>query len=421
MTHPDTSALAASAEEYVRLVLAVGTHDADYVDAYYGPPEWKTEATTAPLSLESIEERARKCLAALEAYSDPAADDIGKLRHRYLIGQTRALIARVQMLHGRRFSFDEESGALYDAVAPTFSEDHYECLLKDVGALLPGAGDIPERFEAYKVKFIIPRDWLDRVFSAAIAEGRSRSAARIPLPADEQFTVEYVTGKPWSGYNWYKGNSRSLIQMNVDFPVSIDRAVDLACHEGYPGHHVYNSLLEQNLVRARGWVEFSVYALFSPQSLIAEGTANSGIDMAFPDRDRLVFERDVLFPLAGLDPGSVEHYYRVHALVQRMGYAGNEAARRYLNGVISRQDAARWLVRYALMSPDRAMQRTQFFDAYRSYVINYNLGQDMVRRYIESHGGTPDQPAKRWALFIHLISTPQVPSLLALETSPPVP
>jgi len=412
-TPHDTSFLAPSAEEYVRLVLAVGIHDADYVDAYYGPPAWKAETTTAPPSLETIEERARKLLASLEADGDPAAEDIGKLRLRYLLGQTRSLMARVQMLRGRKFSFDEESRALYDAVAPTHTEDVFEGLLEDVGALLPGAGDIPERFEAHKMDFMIPRDRLDRVFSAAIAEGRARSAEHVALPAGEQFSVEYVTGKPWSGYNWYKGNGCSLIQMNVDFPISIDRAVDLACHEGYPGHHVYNSLLEQNLVRTRGWMEFSVYALFSPQSLIAEGTANFGIDMAFPEHERLVFERDVLFPLAGLDRDRVEQYYRIHGLVQRMAYAGNEAARRYLNGVISRQDAARWLVRYALMSPDRAMQRTQFFDAYRSYVINYNLGQDMVKRYIEAQGGTTDRPSKRWALFTHLISTPQVPSLLA--------
>src|SRR5262245_30881106 len=32
------------AQGYVKLVLAVGQHDADYVDAYYGPPEWKDEA-----------------------------------------------------------------------------------------------------------------------------------------------------------------------------------------------------------------------------------------------------------------------------------------------------------------------------------------------------------------------------------------
>jgi hypothetical protein len=411
-TPQDTSPLAAPAEDYVRLVLAVGTHDADYVDAYYGPPAWKAETTAAPPSLETIEERAGKVLASLEAYRDPAAEEIEKLRLRYLLCQTRALMARVEMLHGRKFSFDEESRALYDAVAPAHTEEVFEGLLEEVGALLPGAGDIPERFEAHKKDFIIPRERLDRVFAAAIAEGRARSAAHITLPAGEEFSVEYVTGKPWSGYNWYKGGSRSLIQMNVDFPISIDRAVDLACHEGYPGHHVYNSLLEQNLVRARGWVEFSVYALFSPQSLIAEGTANFGIHMAFPEHERLVFEREVLFSLAGLDRDRVEQYYRVHALVQRLAYAGNEAARRYLNGVISRQDAARWLVRYALMSPDRAMQRTQFFDAYRSYVINYNLGQDMVRRYVEAQGGTSDRPSQRWALFTHLISTPQVPSLL---------
>ena len=100
----------------------------------------------------------------------------------------------------------------------------------------------------------------------------------------ESFTVEYVTNKPWSGYNWYQGKYRSVIQVNTDLPIYIDRAIDLACHEGYPGHHVYNALLEQHLVRERGWVEFSVYALFSPQSLIAEGTANYGIEVAFPGR-----------------------------------------------------------------------------------------------------------------------------------------
>ena len=31
-------------------------------------------------------------------------------------------------------------------------------------------------------------------------------AAHIALPAGEQFTLEYVTGKSWSGYNWYQGN-----------------------------------------------------------------------------------------------------------------------------------------------------------------------------------------------------------------------
>ena len=31
-----------AAEEFVKLALAVGQHDADYVDAYFGPEEWRT-------------------------------------------------------------------------------------------------------------------------------------------------------------------------------------------------------------------------------------------------------------------------------------------------------------------------------------------------------------------------------------------
>ena len=165
-----------------------------------------------------------------------------------------------------------------------------------------------------------------------------RAENYIALPPEEKFELEYVTGKSWSGYNWYKGNSHSLIQINTDLPIYIDRAVDLGSHEGYPGHHVYNTLLEMHLVRERGWIEFSVYALFSPQSLIAEGTANYGIEMVFPGELRVAFEHDTLFPLAGMDPKRAEEYYKVHALFQKLNYAGNEAARQYLNGSINRDN-----------------------------------------------------------------------------------
>ena len=35
------------AERYVKLVLAMGQHDTDYVDAYYGPPEWRKKSEPA--------------------------------------------------------------------------------------------------------------------------------------------------------------------------------------------------------------------------------------------------------------------------------------------------------------------------------------------------------------------------------------
>jgi hypothetical protein len=139
-------------------------------------------------------------------------------------------------------------------------------------------------------------------------------------------------------------------------------------------------------------------------------TANFGIEVACHGASRVEFERSVLFPAAGLDPARAAEYYEVQELVDDLSYAGNEAARQYLNGLIDAAPAAQWLERYALMAPDRPKQRVRFFDQYRSYAINYNLGKDMVRRYIESRGGSADYPGKRWEEFERLLSSPRVPS-----------
>jgi hypothetical protein len=324
------------------------------------------------------------------------------------------------MLTGTRLRFDEESKALYDAVAPKHTAADFEQVLSELGKKLPGSGPLIERYDAFRSNFVVPKDRLDQVFKAAIDACRARTLQHIQLPAGESFTVEYVTGKSWSGYNWYQGNYRSLIQVNTDLPIYVDRAIDLACHEGYPGHHVYNVLLEKNLVRDRGWVEFSVYPLFSPQSLIAEGTANYGIEVAFPRAERIDFERRVLFPAAQLEPDTAARYYEVLDLADRLSYAGNEAARRYLDGEIDRNAAIDWLEKYGLYSRPRAEQRVRFVEQYRSYVINYNLGKDMIGEhvevrlkadptYVEAGFGRPAED-RRWSEFARLISSPRLPS-----------
>lgn len=423
---PEMTEMTEVAERYVKLVLAVGQHDPDYVDAYYGPPAWRQQAEAAKQPLAGIRAEAEGLVGRLDwpgagpQEATPAAGaaarsasreaELATLRHRYLSRQLQALIARVRMLEGRTMTFDEESRALYDAVAPTHSEAHFQTLTAELDRMLPGEGPVPARLLAFRQRYVIPPDRIDAVFRAAIDECRARTLRQIELPPGESFEVEQVRDQPWSAYNWYKGDFHSLIQVNVELPIVIDRAVDLACHEGYPGHHVYNALLEKHLVRDRGWVELSVYPLFSPQSLIAEGTANFGIEVAFPGEERREFERRALYPLAGLDPATADRFHEVQRLLDRLDYAGNEAARRYLNGEIDAEQAADWLVRYALMSPERARQRVRFFDKYRSYVINYNLGRDLVRAYVERQGGTEDAPERRWEVFEDLLSSPRLPS-----------
>jgi hypothetical protein len=400
--------LDAAGEYYARLVLALGERDSDYVDAYYGPPAWRDEAKKARKSLDEIRTAAVAVLAEVEKARPH--DEPSKLRQSYQRHQLGALIARVGMLSGSKMSFDDESKALYDAVAPRHDDAYFAAVVADLEKELPpGSGTLADRYQAFRKDFVIPRDKLDAVFRKAIEVARERTLSHLSLPAEESFAVEYVTDKPWSGYNWYQGNYRSLIQVNTDLPIYIDRALDLAGHEGYPGHHVYNVLLEKNLVRDRGWVEFSVYPLYSPQSLIAEGSANYGVDVLFPKPERVTWEKASLFPLAGIPAERADGYYRVLALLEKLAYADNEAARRYLDGSLGFEKAAEWLQKFALATPERALQRIRFIDKYRSYVINYNLGKDLVRAHVEALAPAGDV-AKRWQVFGELLSSPRLPS-----------
>jgi len=387
------------ANEYLFLELSMGWHDAAHVDAYFGPEEIRVAANEAQLSLDEIQARALDLEIVIVEMTDESEAD----RLDGIVQRLGALQTRIELAKGQQRSFDEESRRLFGAAAPNHDAAHFQAILDEINALVGGEGDLPDRVDQFQSQFAIPADRLADVFDAAIAECRRRTLLYIDLPANESFSIEYVNDKPWSGYNWYQGDAQSLIQVNTDLPIYISRAVDLGCHEGYPGHHTFNALLEKNLVQDSNWAEFSLYPLFSPQSLIAEGSGNYGIELAFPGEERMTFEKEVLFPLAGLDAAMADRYYEMLALLAKLDYAGNEAARDYLNGAIDREEAVQWLIDYALMSPDRARQRTEFFDAYRSYVINYNLGQDLVREYVERD--TSDI-AERWVRFEKLLSSP---------------
>lgn len=58
------------------------------------------------------------------------------------------------------------------------------------------------------------------------------------------------------------------------------------------------------------------------------------------------------------------------------------------------------------LKSEEAAHGVRFIEKYRSYVINYNLGQDIVEDYIEKHTGEENNPDKCWELFSTLLSTP---------------
>ncbi|SFS34705.1 hypothetical protein [Brevundimonas viscosa] len=401
---PGGDSLDAAARDYVALILEIGEHEDGYVDAYYGPPEWAAAAEANPRSVPQLIQGAATLSDRLEAISTAGADPATAQRKQYLLAHVSAAAARLRMLSGERMSFADEAEALFGVRPELPPLSSFDPVLAEIDALLPGPGSLAERVTEFKSHYVIPKDRLQAVMDAAIAECRARTARHIDLPDNENFTLAFVGDKPWSGYNYYQGDAQSKIEINADFPIYTERAIDLGCHEGYPGHHVYNALLEQTFVRERGWVEMSVYPLFSPMSFVAEGSANYGIDLAFPGDEALAFERAVLFPLAGLDPAMAEKKAELQGLLRRLARAEYTIADNYLAGRIDRDTAIDQLMTYSLSPRDKAAQRLRFIDTYRSYIINYGLGRDVVQAWVEGQGGD------RWDAMETLLSSQILPA-----------
>lgn len=400
--------LSSIAESYVKLALSVGRYDEHFVDAYLGPERWLAEAQAAEIPLPELMQKASDLLQSLR--DTPTETEEERKRQRNLEKLLHAVWYRIRFLLGERSSFDDEAQALYDTQPPHTPESYFQSVLRELEMLFPGSSPLPQRIEQYRQHFIVPPETLEQLFTTALQECRSRTLHHIDLPHYEQFTLEFVHSKPWSGYNWFKGNAQSLIQINVDLPITIDRIIDLAAHEGYPGHHVYNTILEEEFLKKRRWHEFSIAILFSPLSLIAEGTANYGIEVAFPGTERMEYEREVLYPLCNFDRTEAERFARLQQLTQQLGTAHIEAARSYLDGQWTHEQTREWLITYALLSPERALQRIQFFETYRSYVINYSVGLELVRRYCEQRMGDEKNSSTRWKVFRTLLQNPVVPS-----------
>ena len=387
------------AEKFVKLSLAIGQHDPAFVDAYHGPAEWAEAAAQEKRPIEQLETDAQGLLISVAR----ANADTGSARSEMLEKLVRAALTRIQMAQGETFSFDDETQLLYDVVAPAYDLESFDEALSEIDALLPGEAPLHERVDSFRNSLAVPADKLTAVMEAATAECRARTISHYALPDNEKFSLEFVTDEPWSGYNWYQGDYNSLIQINTDFPVKIDRAVDLGCHEGYPGHHTWNIFIERDFLIGKGWVEYSVYPLFSPLSLIAEGSANFGVDLAFPGDEKIAFERDVLFPMAGLDPSKADTLSQLNELQSQLSHARNHIAREFLDGRITRDEAVELSMRYSLVSRERADQSVRFIEKYRGYVLNYNIGRDLVADFIEE---TTSDDVSAWDAFATLLSTP---------------
>ncbi len=411
------SAVDSLAEAYVQFVLKIGHFEPDFVDAYFGPESWRTAIdSAAPPEFPYIDlaNEGHLLIQALTSLPESALSQTDKYRVSSLQPHVIAALAIVDRLDGRRISFDEESKKLFDAVLPHRDSLFFQRALNLLDDLLPGTGPVSKRYIEYTKQFKFPPERLDTIFRTCVEECRRRTRGHITLPENERFSIEYVSNKPWGAYNWYRGNGESLIQVNSDRGFDLGGLLGTAAHEGYPGHHVLAVIQEKQLYHDSGWVEYAVQPLYCPSSLISEGLANLGIDVLFTPSEKRQFYREILFPVAGLDTSLVDQYLQVMQEARAMDLAWTEAARMFLDGAKTERETVEFLVKYAGRSEGGAKEAIDFYKNYRSYVINYTLGEELTRNYV--FRGDPDS-SEIWARYLKLMVTPMTASDLVKEPS----
>jgi len=417
---PAAARLDEAAETFVRLGLALAERDPDSLDLYAGPPEWRTAAARSDATLDDIHDRARALAERIETTDDHRRDrgdrkenffqralrglrftsspnrsaDAGRADH--LLQQIRALGTRIDILKGARPRFDDESRLLFGtAVAPP-DPARITAVRDELDRRLAGRGSLRARYAAYQRAFLVPESRRAAVVERALVECRRRTRDHLVLPAAEQLTIAWVSNTPWPAFTRYDGSFHSRLELNAALALTVDGALDTACHEGYPGHHAIAVLQDADLVRRQRRIEFSLQLLFSPDAVRSEGLATVAADVAFNEGERASFERTELLPVAGLSTDlDVDGHVRIEQLVAELRRVQVDIARRYVDGQLEFVRAAAQLEADALVAAPDAFLK--FVNEFRTYPVAYVAGADLVKQALGRAVGD-----ERWTRYREL-------------------
>jgi len=361
-------------EAYVLLGLRLGRHAEGLVDAYYGPPELKAQVDAEPLAEH----------ADLVAQGDSL---IAELHDGWLRDQALGLRTCAGKLAGEEISYSDEVERCYGVRPERRGTESYAAAHERLNELLPGSGPLNERYQAWRREVTVPAELVVPLVQDAVAALRDATARLVELPEGEQLVVEGVHDEPWWAFNYYLGDLRSRVVINLDVPTTYRECVHLAGHEVYPGHHTEHALKEQLLVRGQGKIEEAIQLVPTPSALVDEGIGETGPDLLMDDELR-----------ARLVAAARRHGLDYNAdLAEAIAEARRALRRVTLDGALmihedgaSTEDAEAYIRRWALVSPEEAAHSVRFVvdPTWRTYAINYSAGRELCDAWV---GGEPDR------------------------------
>jgi hypothetical protein len=375
-------------QRFVQLALALDQHTPGYIDAYFGPPEWKVQSSADGLrSIDELMKEAADLAAAIE--QEAAFDD---QRRDYLSRHVTAMQTSLRLLQGEVLPLAEEAMLLYDIVPDWINEREFDEVHRQLDDLLPSDGDsLFERFSRHKQTCEISYAQAEPLLPVITAELRRLTHARFPLPADESFKIYSVTNQPWSAYNWYLGGGQSRIEINTDLPLRITNLANLIAHEGYAGHHTELTLKESQLLRAQGRWEHCLAFISAPSCVVAEGIADRALSALLASDEQIRWHAAEIYPRAGFTHLDAAREHAIRHAIEKLGDAWDNAAFLLHDQHRPLLEVKAYLQRYCLLDEKEAEKAVEFLNdpRSRSYVFTYGYGGKLLDELFATKGDAP--------------------------------
>jgi hypothetical protein len=390
-------------DDYLELGLALGRHIDGLVDAYYGPADVAARAAAMPPRPPAeLEARARRLLADLETDGSLVAH-----RRRYLAGQVAGLRTTAARLAGASIGYVDEIESCYGVRPALVPDDQLAAAHRRLDDVLPGGGPLAERYISWRERQVVPPEALEPAMESLAEDFRERTKRLFGLPDGERVDFEPVTNQPWAGFNYYLGDLRSRVVVNVDLPVLSTTLGHLVAHEAYPGHHTEHCRKEVSLVQRRHRLEETIFMVGTPQCLIAEGLADLGLEVIAGRRPEPVVASH-LRPL-GI-PYDADLVAELSVAGETLNAVRGNAALLLHDRGLDERAVVDYLARWGLMSRPRAEKALSFLadPTWRAYVFCYVEGLPLCRQFVD------DDPAR----FERLISEQLLPADLRAGDGP---
>lgn len=397
---------AALIREYLMLGLRFDRIEGGYVDSFTGDPALRRAvAGEAPPEPADLARQARRLLDALPGV--PRDGGFTDLRAAYVEAHLRALDCAGRKFAGQDVGFVDEVRAYFDVTIAKGDEDRYREAHRRLEAVLPGTGALPERMETDRVADEIPPERLAECIEAFSSALRDRVRAEYPLPDRETVVYEIVTDKPWSGFNYYRGDYTSTVAVNADLKQQMSNLPRLVAHESYPGHHTEHCRKEERLVAGLGHQEHTIFLVNTPQCLMAEGLADLALHAAIgPEWGS--WAQEIYADLGLRFDGA--HAQAVSAARATLADVRQDAALMLHDEHRGVDDVVAFLRRWLLVDDVRARQMLRFLSSplWRAYTSTYVEGYRLLRAWLDDRPATETLTGR----FGRLLDEPLIPSTL---------